>query len=92
MLDALTQVVVTPKAGLWRRLAAQPLFSYYHRLFALVMLANALVVWLGPGVQAMGVISPPTVSSTVEAAWAAGRLASQVSVRAGNSRAFMVCS
>jgi len=62
MLDALTQAVVTPKARLWRRLAAQPLFSYYHRLFALVMLANALVVWLGPGVQAMGV---DTLSSMV---------------------------
>lgn len=55
MLDTLKQAGVLPKPNLWRRLSSLPLFSYYHRLFALVMVCNGVVVWQGPGVQAMGV-------------------------------------
>lgn len=54
MFEALTRTPVPPKSTLWRRVSALPLFSYYHRLFALVMACNAAVLWLGPGIQAMG--------------------------------------
>jgi hypothetical protein len=37
--------------------SALPLFSYYHRLFALVIACNAMVLWQGPGIQAMGLES-----------------------------------
>ena len=55
MSDALTQAVAPRKPTLWRRLSATPLLSYYNRLFALVLVCNAGVIWVGPGVLAMGV-------------------------------------
>ncbi|NVZ58306.1 hypothetical protein HX797_18760 [Pseudomonas edaphica] len=46
MLDALTRAVVPPKPALWRRWTALPVFSYYNRLVALVLLVNAVFVLL----------------------------------------------
>lgn len=46
MLDALTRAVVPPKLALWRRWTALPVFSYYNRLVALVLLVNAVFVLL----------------------------------------------
>lgn len=46
MIDALTHTVVPPKLSLWRRWSALPLFSYYNRLVALVLMGNAAYVWL----------------------------------------------
>lgn len=54
MFDALTQAVLPCKPSLWRRLSALPLLSYYNRLFALVIICNAAVIGLGPGVLSMG--------------------------------------
>lgn len=55
MCEAMMHTVVQRKPGLWRRLSAAPLLSYYNRLFALVITCNAGVIWLGPGVLSMGV-------------------------------------
>lgn len=46
MLDALARTVVPPKPALWRRWTALPVFSYYNRLVALVLLVNAMFVLL----------------------------------------------
>lgn len=46
MLDALARTVVPPKPALWRRWTALPVFSYYNRLVALVLLVNAVFVLL----------------------------------------------
>lgn len=55
MFEALTRTVVPPTSASWRRLSSLPVFSYYNRLFAFVLVCNALVLGAGPGVQAMGV-------------------------------------
>ncbi|MFL1553276.1 hypothetical protein ACI77I_30100 [Pseudomonas sp. D47] len=44
MIDALTRTVVPPKPALWRRWTSLPMFSYYNRLLALVLMCNALVL------------------------------------------------
>ena len=51
MLDALSQTVVPPKPALWRRWTALPVFSYYNRLAALVLLSNLAFAVLGVGLQ-----------------------------------------
>ncbi|NCE86103.1 hypothetical protein [Pseudomonas sp. Q1] len=54
MFDALARAQIPPQPRFWRRLRAWSVFSYYNRLFALVIACNAGVLWLGEGVQAMG--------------------------------------
>jgi len=54
MSEALTQVALPRKPSIGRRLSALPWLSYYNRLFVLVIACNAGVIWLGPGVLAMG--------------------------------------
>ncbi|MFL1494329.1 hypothetical protein [Pseudomonas antarctica] len=44
MIDALTRTVVPPKPALWRRWTSLPMFSYYNRLLALVLMGNAFVL------------------------------------------------
>ncbi len=44
MIDALTRTVVPPKPALWRRWTSLPVFSYYNRLMAVVLLGNAACV------------------------------------------------
>lgn len=44
MIDALTRTVVPPKPALWRRWTSLPMFSYYNRLMAVVLLGNAACV------------------------------------------------
>ena len=58
MFDRLAQIVVPPKPPLWRRWRALPIFSYYNRLVALVLLGNIAFVLLGldwqtPSVQTL---------------------------------------
>ncbi|UHH27950.1 hypothetical protein LUW10_18805 [Pseudomonas veronii] len=62
MLDALSQTVVPPKPALWRRWTALPVFSYYNRLAALVLLSNLAFAVLGVGLQG---VSTQTLSSLV---------------------------
>jgi len=62
MLDALSQTVVPPKPALWRRWTALPVFSYYNRLAALVLLSNLAFAVLGVGLQG---VSAQTLSSLV---------------------------
>ena len=62
MLDALSQTVVPPKPALWRRWTALPVFSYYNRLAALVLLSNLAFAVLGVGLQG---VSPQTLSALV---------------------------
>lgn len=62
MLDALSQTVVPPKPALWRRWTALPVFSYYNRLAALVLLSNLAFAVLGVGLQG---VSAQTLSALV---------------------------
>ena len=62
MLDALSQTVVPPKPALWRRWTALPVFSYYNRLVALVLISNLAFAVLGVGLQG---ISAQTLSELV---------------------------
>ena len=55
MLEAPALTLVLPRPGLWRRLSSLPVFSYYNRLFALVLAANAGFLGVGPGPQALDV-------------------------------------
>lgn len=62
MIDQLTRTVVPPKPALWRRFRTVPMFSYYNRLAALVLLANAAFGVWGLDWQALAV---PTLSQMV---------------------------
>lgn len=55
MFDRLTQTVVPPKRPLWRRWHTLPVYSYYNRLVALVLLGNAAFVLLGLDRQTLSV-------------------------------------
>lgn len=62
MIDQLTRTVVPHKPALWRRFRTVPMFSYYNRLAALVLLANAAFGVWGLDWQALAV---PTLSQMV---------------------------
>ena len=62
MLDALSQTVVPPKPALWRRWTALPVFSYYNRLVALVLISNLAFAVFGVGLPG---ISAQTLSELV---------------------------
>ena len=55
MIDLLTLTVVPPKPALWRRWTALRIFSYYNRLAAMVLMANAAFVLMGLNLQAINV-------------------------------------
>ncbi|MBK1710963.1 hypothetical protein, partial [Marichromatium gracile] len=57
-----SQTVVPPKPALWRRWTALPVFSYYNRLAALVLLSNLAFAVLGVGLQG---VSAQTLSALV---------------------------
>ncbi len=62
--DALKQRFELPRPSLWRRLSALPVLSYYHRLFVLVLVCNAVVAWQGPGLEAIGLQTLSTMVLT----------------------------
>lgn len=55
MLDAITRTGLPPKPVLWRRWTSLPMFSYYNRLAALVLMGNAAFVWLAVDFHAIRV-------------------------------------